>query len=107
MNINDKNNTLLSSNTNLTSLKSSPNIINAIKEIFIHYSQLHINVKRTRLFSNLEEKKLHLDLHEFSKFCSDFNIPIKRQKLVEIFKKSVANLQYMTFKEFNSALTSL
>ena len=116
VNINDKNTTSLSSNSNLTSLKSSPNIINAIKEIFIHYSQLHINVKRTRLFSNLkrtrlfsnlEEKKLHLDLHEFSKFCSDFNIPIKRQKLVEIFKKSVVNLQYMTFKEFNSALTNL
>ena len=107
VNINDKSNTLLSSNTNLTSFKSSPNINNAIKEIFIHYSQLHLNVKRTRLFSNLEEKKLHLDLHEFSKFCSDFNLPIKRQKLVEIFKKSVSNLQYMTFKEFNSSLISL
>jgi len=107
VNVNDKNNTLLSSNTNLTSLKSSPNIINAIKEIFIHYSQLHIDVNPNRLFSYLEEKKLHLDLHEFSKFCSDFNIPIKRQKLVEIFKKTVANLQYMTFKEFNCALTSL
>ena len=107
VNMNDKNITLLSRNTNLSSFKSNPNIINALKEIFIHYSQLHLNVKRTRLFSNVEEKKLHLDLHEFSKFCSDFNIPIKRQKLVEIFKKSVSNLQYMTFKEFSSAIISL
>ena len=107
VNMNDKNITLLSRNTNLSSFKSNPNIINALKEIFIHYSQIHLNVKRTRLFSNVEEKKLHLDLHEFSKFCSDFNIPIKRQKLVEIFKKSVSNLQYMTFKEFNSAIISL
>ena len=107
INMNDKNITLLSRNTNLSSFKSNPNIINALKEIFIHYSQIHLNVKRTRLFSNVEEKKLHLDLHEFSKFCSDFNIPIKRQKLVEIFKKSVSNLQYMTFKEFNSAIISL
>ena len=107
VNMNDKNITLLSRNTNLSSFKSNPNIINALKEIFIHYSQIHLNVKRTRLFSNVEEKKLHLDLHEFSKFCSDFNIPIKRQKLVEIFKKSMSNLQYMTFKEFNSAIISL
>ena len=105
--INDKTISIISSHTNLSSSKMNPNIINAITEIFQHYSQIHLNVKKTRLFSYLEEKKLHLDLHEFSKFCSDFNIPIKRQKLVEIFKKCVSNLHLMTFKEFNNALISL
>ena len=104
---NDKSISLISSNTNLTSMKSSPLMINALKEIFLYYSHLHLNVKKNRLFSNLEEKKLHLDLNEFSKFCSDFNIPISRQKLVEIFKKSVSNLHYMNFKEFNNAIVSL
>ena len=104
---NDKSISLISSNTNLTSMKSSPLIINALKEIFLYYSHLHLNVKKNRLFSNLEEKKLHLDLNEFSKFCTDFNIPISRQKLVEIFKKSVSNLHYMNFKEFNNAIVSL
>ena len=104
---NDKSISLISSNTNLTSMKSSPLIINALKEIFLYYSHLHLNVKKNRLFSNLEEKKLHLDLNEFSKFCIDFNIPISRQKLVEIFKKSVSNLHYMNFKEFNNAIVSL
>ena len=104
---NDKSISLISSNTNLTSMKSSPLIINALKEIFLYYSHLHLNVKKNRLFSNLEEKKLHLDLNEFSKFCADFNIPISRQKLVEIFKKSVSNLHYMNFKEFNNAIVSL
>ena len=104
---NDKTFSLISSNTNLTSMKSSPMAINALKEIFLHYSQLHLNVKNTRLFSNLEEKKMHLDLNEFSKFCVDFNIPIKRQKLVEIFKKNVSNLHYMNFKEYNNAIMSL
>ena len=104
---NDRSISLISSHTNLTSMKSSPFIINALKEIFLYYSHLHLNVKKTRLFSNLEEKKLHLDLNEFSKFCSDFNIPISRQKLVEIFKKSVSNLHYMNFKEFNNAIISL
>ena len=105
--LNDKSISLISNNTNLTSMKSSPRINNALKEIFLYYSQLHINVKKTRLFSNLEEKKQHLDLNEFSKFCSDFNISIKRQKLVEIFKKSVSNLNLMNFKEFNNAIISL
>ena len=104
---NDKSISLISSNTNLTSMKSSPLMINALKEIFLYYSHLHLNVKKNRLFSNLEEKKLHLDLNEFSKFCTDFNIPISRQKLVEIFKKSVSNLHYMNFKEFNNAIVSL
>ena len=109
-NLNEKNISIITNNntnTNTSSTQSNPRILNILKEIFIHYSQIHLNVKKTRLFSHLEEKKMHLDLHEFSKFCSDFNIPIKRQKLVEIFKKSVQNLQLMTFKEFNNAVIEL
>ena len=106
-NLNDKSISLISSNTNLASMKSNPRINDALEEIFFYYSQLHINVKKTRLFSFLEEKKSHLDLTEFSKFCTDFNIPIKRQKLVEVFKKSVSNLNFMNFKEFNNAIISL
>ena len=106
-NFNDKSISLKSSIAHLSSSKSSPLINNALKEIFLYYSQLHINTQKTRLFSTLEEKKLHLDLNEFSKFCTDFNIAIKRQKLVEIFKKTVADLHYMNFKEFNNAIISL
>ena len=98
-NFNDKSISLKSSIAHLPTTKSSPMVNNALKEIFLYYSQLHINTQKTRLFSTLEEKKLHLDLNEFSKFCTDFNIAIKRQKLVEIFKKTVADLHYMNFKE--------
>jgi len=105
--LNGKSLTLKSDMTNLNSTKTNPSINNALKEIFLYYSTLHINTQRTRLFSTLEEKKLHLDLNEFSKFCTDFNIPIMRQKLVEIFKKTVADLHYMNFKEFNNAIISL
>ena len=106
-NFNDKSISLKSSIAHLPTTKSSPMVNNALKEIFLYYSQLHINTQKTRLFSTLEEKKLHLDLNEFSKFCTDFNIAIKRQKLVEIFKKTVADLHYMNFKEFNNAIISL
>ena len=105
--INDKSFSLPPNNVNSTSVKISPNIHNALKEIFLHYSQMHLIVNKSRLFTHLEEKKLHLDLNEFSKFCSDFNIPIMRQKLVEVFNKNVSNLRFMTIKEFNNAINSL
>ena len=50
---------------------------------------------------------MHLDLNEFSKFCIDFRIPILRQKLVEIFKKTTSDFHHMSFKEFKNAIISL
>ena len=99
--INDK------SNTSIMSSTSKNKINNALQDIFIHYTKQHIIVGYTPLFSNIEKKKLHLDLNEFSKFCLDFRIPILRQKIVEIFKKSTSDLYHMTFKEFKNSINSL
>ena len=100
--INDKSNTTSAlTNTN----KSKIN--NALQEIFVYYSKQHVLAGYTPLFSDVEQKKSHLDLNEFSKFCIDFRIPIIRQKLVEIFKKSTSNFRTMTFKEFKNSLISL
>ena len=61
-------------------------INNSLKDIFDFYSKKH-NIIGHSLFSRIEEKKNHMDLDEFSKFCNDFNIAIK-QKIVIIFKKT-------------------
>ena len=100
--LNDKSNT-----TSALANTSKSKINNALQEIFTYYSKQHILAGYTPLFSNIEQKKSHLDLHEFSKFCIDFRIPILRQKLVEIFKKSASNFKTMTFKEFKNSLISL
>jgi len=100
--INDKSNT-----TSALANSSKSKINNALQEIFEYYSKQHILAGYTPLFSNIEQKKSHLDLNEFSKFCIDFRIPIIRQKLVEIFKKSTSNFKTMTFKEFKNSLISL
>lgn len=76
----------------------------AFKEIFDFYSRQHNLVGQTPLFETIQEKKKHLDLAEFSKFVNEFNIPITRQKLVEIFKKETENLRTMTFDEFQKAI---
>lgn len=77
----------------------------ALKEIFTFYTTQHNLVGQT--FEAVQSKKDHLDLSEFSKFCNEFNLPITRQKLVEIFKKTTSNLRTMTFKEFQKALDKL
>ena len=99
--INDK------SNTSITLNSSKMKINNALQDIFIHYSKQHNIVGYTPLFSTVQQKQFHLDLNEFSKFCIDFRIPIIRQKIVEVFKKSIANFHIMTFKEFKNSLISL
>ena len=100
--INDKSN-----NISVTSNSTSMKINNALQDIFIYYSKLHQIAGYTPLFSNVEQKQFHLDLHEFSKFCIDFKIPILRQKIVEVFKKSTSNLHNMTFKEFKNSVINL
>ena len=100
--LNDKSNT-----TSALANTSKSKINNALQEIFTYYSKQHVLAGYTPLFSNIEQKKSHLDLNEFSKFCIDFRIPIIRQKLVEIFKKSTSNFKTMSFKEFKNSLISL
>lgn len=100
--LNDKSNT-----TSALANTSKSKINNALQEIFTYYSKQHVLAGYTPLFSNIEQKKSHLDLNEFSKFCIDFRIPIIRQKLVEIFKKSTSNSKTMSFKEFKNSLISL
>ena len=99
-------------NINMTTNNNKSNVeltreekrVIAFKEIFDFYSRQHNLVGQTPLFETIQEKKKHIDLAEFSKFVNEFNIPITRQKLVEIFKKETSNLRTMTFEEFQKAI---
>ena len=101
-NENNRTNTFINTNNN-----NKKNVTSAIKEIFLFYSKQHNLVGNTPLFSNIEEKKNVLDLIEFSKFCTDFKLPIPRQKLLEIFKKNTSNFKTLTYNEFSSILNVL
>ncbi len=94
--------------TDLNPLLKEEIKLNSLKEIFDNYSKIH-NYKQIDkgLFSLNNEKINLINLSGFSKFCSEFLLKISRQKLVEIFRKSSSNVNYLTFNEFLIAIEKL
>lgn len=77
----------------------------ATKEIFHFYSKQHFIQGLS--FEEIKNKRDHLDLGEFMKFCIEFRIPCKKEMLIEVFKKTAGNTRNMTYDEFLFALTNL
>ena len=48
-----------------------------------------------------------VDLGEFQKFCKDFQIPLSKSKLTEMFKKSSVNHKPHKFEQFYVAMGKL
>ena len=94
--------------TDLNPLLKEEIKLNSLKEIFDNYSKID-NYKQIDkgLFSPNNEKINLINLSGFSKFCSEFLLKISRQKLVEIFRKSSSNVNYLTFNEFLIAIEKL
>ena len=107
ININSSNISNISGKSIIFRSDNNDKINKALEEIFYFYSKKHNIIGYNKLFENIEEKKKHLDLNEFSKFCKDFNIPISNQKLVEIFKKNSSNLHLMKLEEFKNTVQAL
>ena len=101
------------SNSNNTKLKNKKIMSKeekrelAIREIFYFYSRQHALIGYKSTFDNLKDKLEHMDLSEFSKFCSDFKILASNEKLVEIFKKTASITKEMNIDEFKIALQKI
>ena len=106
-NINSSNISNISGKSIIFRSDNNDKINKALEEIFYFYSKKHNIIGYNKLFESIEEKKKHLDLNEFSKFCKDFNIPISNQKIVEIFKKNSSNLHLMKLEEFKNTVQAL
>ena len=78
-----------------------------IKEIFNFYSHQHSNAGHKTTFDSIRDKFEHLNLSEFSKFCTEFKILIPKEKIVEVFKKSAALTKEMSLQEFKMALSKI
>ena len=77
-----------------------------LQEIFNFYSRQHI--PQGRKFEELEEAMSQIDLGEFMKFCKDFEIPLPKIKIQEVFKKScVMGHKPLKFEQFDGSLTRL
>ena len=92
---------------NLTQSNEEQKIINSLKEIFDFYVNQHYPMASAPTFDEIAFRRKNLDLAEFSKFCVEFEIPIAKQKLTELFKKNSSNRRDMSFNEFKNSLEKL
>ena len=80
---------------------------NSLLEIFYFYTKQHSFIGTTPTFEQFLKSEEHLDLAEFGKFCVEFKILVKPQKIAEIFKKTSENSKNLNYKMFCEALKKL
>ena len=80
---------------------------NNLLEIFYFYTKQHSFIGQTPTFQEILKSEEHLDLTEFTKFCTDFKIMVKPQKIIQIFKKNATNGKEMNFEGFINILIKL
>ena len=80
---------------------------NSLLEIFYFYTKQHSFIGQTPTFEQFLKSKEDLDLAEFGKFCVEFKILVKPQKIAEIFKKTSENSKSLSYKTFCEALKKL
>ena len=80
---------------------------NNLFEIFSFYCKQHIFLGRTPTIESVLKKEKHMNLSEFAKFCIEFQIMVKNNKINEIFKKYTKSATYMSFEEFMESLSKM
>ena len=80
---------------------------NSLLEIFYFYTKQHSFIGQTPTFEQFLKSEENLDLAEFGKFCVEFKILVKPQKIAEIFKKTSENSKTLSYKMFCDALKKL
>ena len=73
---------------------------NILKEIFSFYCKQHSFLGKTPTFGDLLTKEELMNISEFNKFCIDFKILVKKDRIARIFKQSIKDATLMTYHEF-------
>ena len=73
---------------------------NTLKEIFFFYCKQHSFLGRTPTFGDLLTREELMNVSEFIKFCIDFQIMVKKDKIARIFKQDIKDATLMNFEEF-------
>ena len=78
----------------------------AIKDIFNFYSSKKSN--NSTSFESIQNNQDNLNLNSFCKFCSDFKIPLTKDKILSLFNKSISrDSRIMNLQEFKLCLISM
>ena len=80
---------------------------NSLLEIFYFYTKQHSFIGQTPTFQEILKSEEHLDLAEFGKFCVEFKIMVKPQKIAEVFKKNAKNAKELNYANFVKTLQKL
>jgi len=72
--------------------------VKALMEIFQFYANQHVRMIGT--FEDIKEETNTLDVGEFMKFCNEFKIQVKRESLVEVYKKVASCRNSMNYDQF-------
>ena len=102
-----KSNIIIRNKSQLEQLTQEQKMINSLKEIFDFYANQHNPMASAPTFDEIAYRKINLDLAEFSKFCVEFEIPISKLKMAELFKKNTSNRRDMSFNEFKNSLEKI
>lgn len=78
-----------------------------LKGIFDFYSRQQLMVGKKATFEEIQKVLDNMTLGEFVRFCLDFQVPIKKQKIMEIFKKVSVNHREITYDQFKEILQKL
>jgi hypothetical protein len=73
---------------------------NILKEIFSFYCKQHSFLGKTPTFGDLLTKEELMNISEFNKFCIDFKILVKKDRIARIFKQNIKDATLMTYNEF-------
>ena len=101
------NSSKLKISNNINQLTKDQKLENNLKEIFNFYSNQHNPMASAPTFDEIAFRQINLDLAEFSKFCIEFEIPITKAKIVELFKKNASNRRDMSYSEFKNSLEKI
>ena len=101
------NSSKLKISNNINQLTKDQKLENNLKEIFNFYSNQHNPMESAPTFDEIAFRQINLDLAEFSKFCIEFEIPITKAKIVELFKKNASNRRDMSYSEFKNSLEKI
>ena len=55
---------------------------------------------RNASFEDIKKETFNMNAGDYVKFCKDFEVPINKTKLVEIYKKSAKFAREMSFDHF-------
>ena len=80
---------------------------NSLLEIFYFYTKQHTFIGQTPTFQEILKSEEHLDLATFGKFCVEFKILVKPNKIAEIFKKNALNSKELNYANFVKTLQKL